>query len=131
MPKPVRIAAAVLAGLSVWTVVATLGNLALRATIPDYPTQELTMAYSLLAQFARLGLGLFSTVAATLAVVVLSRGSIGAALATGLVLLALFVPVHVSLWAKVPVWYHLFFLASLPLGAWATGKLAAPKRGAA
>ena len=31
----------------------------------------------------------------------------------GLVLLALFVPVHVQLWDRFPVWYHLTFLVSL------------------
>ena len=30
-----------------------------------------------------------------------------------LLILALFVPVHVSLWSTFPVWYHLVFLGSL------------------
>ena len=30
-----------------------------------------------------------------------------------LLLLALFVPVHVSLWDKFPIWYHIVFLGSL------------------
>ena len=29
------------------------------------------------------------------------------------VLLTLFLPIHYSLWSKFPLWYHVFFLASL------------------
>jgi hypothetical protein len=36
-----------------------------------------------------------------------------AALTTGLFLLALFIPQHIMLWARFPVWYHLTFLFSL------------------
>jgi hypothetical protein len=34
-------------------------------------------------------------------------------LRVALLLLALFVPVHVGLWAKFPLWYHVVFLGSL------------------
>jgi NhaP-type Na+/H+ and K+/H+ antiporter len=30
-----------------------------------------------------------------------------------LIILAIFLPVHVSLWARFPVWYHLAFLVPL------------------
>jgi hypothetical protein len=30
-----------------------------------------------------------------------------------LLLLALFVPFHLGLWARFPVWYHIVFLGSL------------------
>jgi hypothetical protein len=30
-----------------------------------------------------------------------------------LLLLALFIPVHVGLWSKFPIWYHAFFLVTL------------------
>jgi len=32
---------------------------------------------------------------------------------TGLIILALFVPVHIQLWSKFPAWYHLTFLLSI------------------
>ena len=32
-----------------------------------------------------------------------------------ILLLAIFIPVHISLWAKFPAWYHLVFFASLVL----------------
>ena len=130
MSKGVRSALAIAVGLLVWVAVATLLNFILRAAIPGYRAEELTMSFSLIAQVSRLALGLASTAAAAAATAVLSRGSIGACLTLGCILLALFVPVHVSLWQKFPVWYHLFFLASLPLGAYVVGQLVASRRGA-
>jgi hypothetical protein len=42
----------------------------------------------------------------------------------GLVLLAFFVPVHLGIWDKFPLWYHLTFLTSLPVLAFIGGRLA-------
>ena len=40
----------------------------------------------------------------------------------GVVLLAVFIPIHVKVWHALPVWYHLTFLVTLAplvaLGAW-------------
>jgi hypothetical protein len=40
-------------------------------------------------------------------------------------MLALFTPVHIQIWSRLPVWYHLFFLGTLAplaaLGAWCRG----------
>lgn len=128
MPKRVRFGVAVAVGLLVWVVIATLINFVLRAAIPDYRAEELAMSFSLIAQMSRLALGLASTAAAAATTALLSRGSIGACLTLGCILFALFVPVHVSLGQKFPVWYHLFFLASLPLGAYVIGQLMAPSQ---
>jgi hypothetical protein len=131
MSKLVRFAVAIAVGLLVWIVVATLGNFVLRVAIPGYRAEEAAVSFSLIAQLGRLALSVVSTAAAAAATVVMSRGSIGASLAVGCILLALFVPVHVSLWHRFPVWYHLFFLASLPIGTYVFGKLVASRRGAA
>jgi hypothetical protein len=131
MSKGVRYVVALAVGLLVWVLVATMVNFVLRAAIPDYRAEEVAMSFSLIAQLSRLVLGLVSTAAATATTAVLSRGSIGACLTLGCILLALFVPVHISLWQKFPVWYHVFFLASLPLGAYVVGRLVGSKRGAA
>jgi len=128
--KLVRIAVAVVIGLVVWTVVATLGNFVLRVAIPGYRAEEIVVAYSLVAQVGRLALGVLSTAAAAAITVIVSRGSSSAALALGCVLLVMFVPVHVSLWHKFPVWYHLFFLGSLPLVPYVVGKAMASRRSA-
>jgi hypothetical protein len=42
----------------------------------------------------------------------------------GLALLALFIPNHIMLWDKFPLWYHLTFLTSLPVLAFTGGRLA-------
>jgi len=31
----------------------------------------------------------------------------------GAIILAAFIPAHIQIWAKFPVWYHLVFLATL------------------
>jgi uncharacterized protein (DUF983 family) len=36
-----------------------------------------------------------------------------AAKVAAVIMLVLFFPVHYMLWAKFPIWYHLFFLISL------------------
>jgi len=130
MSKIVRYIAAIAVGLLVWAAVATLGNFVLRATIPGYRAEEVAISFSLISQIGRLALGVISTAAAAAATAAIGGGGIGAPCALGLVLLALFVPVHVSLWQKFPVWYHLFFLASLPLVAYVSGKVVVSRRSA-
>ncbi len=131
MSKVVRFVAAIAVGLLVWVVVATLCNFVLRATMHDYHSQEIAVSFSLMSQLGRLALGVVSTAVAAAVTATIGRTGVGAPLALGFVLLALFVPVHVSLWQKFPVWYHLFFLASLPLVAYVVGKLFASRRSAA
>ena len=128
MPKPVRFVLAVIAALVSWAVVATLLNFILRAAISGYRAEELAVSFSLGSQIARLGLALLSTAGAAVAAMIVSRGMLAAAAAAGIVLLALFMPVHLSLWPKFPVWYHLSFLASLPVGSYLFAKLWASRR---
>ena len=47
-----------------------------------------------------------------------------ATLLPGVVLLAAFIPEHITLWEKFPVWYHLTFLLSLIPLTFAGGKMA-------
>jgi hypothetical protein len=127
MPKLARFIGAVAAGLLVWAIVATLCNFILRAAIPGYRAEEVAVSFSLNAQLARLGLAVISTAAAAVVTTVLSREGAGGALAVGCILLALFVPAHISLWHRFPVWYHVFFLVSLPLVAYVVGRLVADR----
>ena len=114
-----------------WFVAATLGNFVLRAVSPDYRVQEAALSFSLAAQIGRLVLGLAATFAATLVALLIVRRNLRVAVATGCLLLVFFIPVHVSLWAKFPIWYHLFFLASLPVGAVLFGRLIVARQHAA
>jgi uncharacterized protein (DUF983 family) len=43
----------------------------------------------------------------------ISRPSRGAPLIVGSVVLAIFVPAHIAIWSKFPVWYHLTFLLTI------------------
>ena len=51
-----------------------------------------------------------------------------ARLMPGVLLLVVFIPQHVMLWDKFPVWYHLTFLASLVPLAYLGGKIASQAR---
>ena len=104
---------AVLAGFIAWFFVATLGNFVLRAVLPGYAVVEKAMSFTLTMLLSRLLLGAISSIGAGVicSVVSGSRRVPGYVLAASL--LALFVPVHIDLWEKFPVWYHLIFLGSL------------------
>jgi len=119
----VKWVATVVAALIAWFFVATVGNLLIRMALPDYAAQEAAMAFSIPAEWARLLLGVVATAAASWVALQLSGGRRALAVATGVVLLVMFVPVHIGLWDQFPLWYHLFFLASLPLVALAMARL--------
>ena len=106
---------AVLAGLLVWFVTATLGNALLRAALPGYAEVERAMAFTLPMQLARLALGALSSLAAGAATAAIGRAARGPTRVLAGVLVLLFLPVHYSLWARFPAWYHAVFLVSLPL----------------
>ena len=64
-------------------------------------------------KIARLLMAAVTSLAAGIMVSLINLSRRWAAWAVGLIILAMFLPVHVSLWNKFPVWYHLSFL--LPL----------------
>ena len=105
MPKPLKIVLAVLIGLVVWFVAATVANVLLRASLPGYAEAELAARFPVAVK------------------------------AFAVVLVLFFVPVHYALWARFPLWYHAIFLVSLaPLvlvGAWAARHSAGGVRGVA
>ena len=103
----------IVAGLVAWGLVATLLNFGLRLWLSGYAEAEPAMAFTLVMMFARLSLAALSCLAAGAAVRVIAPASQAAPWVVGLILLAVFVPVHVQLWTKFPVWYHLTFLLTL------------------
>jgi hypothetical protein len=119
-----RAIAGVVAGLAVWVVVAGVAGVVIRSTWPAYVAVADTMAFSLAMKVVRLSIGALATLAAGWVVGVIAR-STTAALTAGAILLLLFIPQHISLWDKFPVWYHLTFLLSLVPLCWAGGTLAA------
>jgi len=113
----------VVAGVVVFLVVATIGGLILRATWPAYVSVAAAFRFTLPMLLTRLSIGAVATISAGLVAALIARRSVRVALATGVVLLAGFVPQHIMIWAKFPAWYHLTFLLSLLpltwLGGWA------------
>jgi hypothetical protein len=104
---------AVVAGLVVWVLVATLLNFGLRAGLAGYTLAEPTMSFTLGMKIARLILGALAslTAGATAGLIAPSRKSLPWVL--GAIMLAVFIPEHIRIWAKFPVWYHLTFLGTL------------------
>ena len=113
---------AIVAGLCTWAVVITLLNFGLRAAIPDYHAAEATLQFTLAMKIGRLTEAALASLAAGAVVGMIAPSKKWAPWLAGLIVLAMFLPVHVKLWDKFPVWYHLTFLVPLvPLvviGAW-------------
>ena len=121
-----RLIGGVVAGLVAWTAIVTLLNLGLRHGWPAYAAVEKAMLFTFPMMAARLAMSGISSLGAGYVAAWAGKGG-RAALFSGLVLLLLFLPVHYNLWEKFPAWYHLTFLASLPLLGWAGGTLWRPK----
>jgi hypothetical protein len=104
---------AAIAALVTWFFVATVLNLALRASWPHYHEAETAFNFTLAMKLARLVLGAISSLGAGSVAAWIGKDRMKAATLTGIVLLGLFIPGHYLLWNKFPIWYHLTFLASL------------------
>ena len=113
IPNWLRVLLAIVSGFIAWFAVAMLGNFAIRWLLPGYGEVEKTMSFSVEMLVARLLLGAVASLAAGAACILMARGARVATYSFAVLLLALFVPVHVGLWARFPAWYHIAFLGSL------------------
>ena len=117
----------VVAGFAAWVIAATLAGLVMRVTWPAYASVAAAMTFTLAMMIARLSIGAVATVLMGFVAAAIARSTI-VALWAGVLMLVLFIPQHVMLWHKFPVWYHLTFLLSLvPLTYWG-GTIAARSR---
>ncbi len=108
----IRSILAVLVAVFTWFIVATIGNLILRAVLPGYSAVEVSMNFTLTMMVCRLILGLVSSLCAGFVCATIARNSVASKVAAAIMII-LFLPVHYMLWAKFPIWYHLFFLITL------------------
>jgi hypothetical protein len=122
MLKPI---AGVVVGVVVWGLVAMGLDYGLRHFWPAYATVERAMLFTIPMMIARLLESAASTLFAGYIAAKIDGGG-SAALIAGIILLIIFAPIHYSIWAHFPIWYHLTFLVSLPLLAWVGGRLARP-----
>ena len=114
----------VVAGLATWGIITSIAGLIMRGAWPEYASVADTMTFTLPMLFTRLAIGALATLTAGLVTAVMVRRSLLARLMPGALLLVVFIPVHISLWDKFPVWYHLTFLGSLVPLTYIGGKLA-------
>jgi len=112
----------VVAGLVSWLIVAAIAGFILRASWPEYVAVADSMNFTLPMMIARLSIGALATLSAGFVIALIARSSI-APLIGGVVLLIAFVPQHVMLWDKFPLWYHLTFLLSLVPLSYAGGRI--------
>ena len=108
-----RTIGSIVVGLIAWGVVVTLLNFGLRAAIPGYHAAETSLMFTGAMKAGRLIEAAIASFAAGMAVRAIAPASRAVPWATGLIILAMFVPVHIQLWSKFPVWYHLAFLLSI------------------
>lgn len=117
-----RTIGSIVAGLVTWAVIVTILNFGLRAAIPGYHAAETTLQFTMAMKIGRLTEAALTSIAAGAVVALAAPSRKWAPWAVGLIVLAMFLPVHVKLWNAFPVWYHLSFLVPLAplvaLGAW-------------
>ena len=102
----------VVAGLAVWLVILIAAGFIMRETWPAYATVAGTMTFTLPMMIARLLIGAFATVLTGFVTGRIAKSAV-ARLIPGVILLIVFIPQHVMLWDKFPIWYHLTFLLTL------------------
>jgi len=108
-----RTLGAIIAGLCTWAVAVTLLNFGMRAAIPGYHAAEATLQFTMAMKIGRLTEAALTSLAAGAVVGQVAPSKRWAPWAVGLIVLAMFLPVHVKLWDKFPAWYHLTFLVPL------------------
>ena len=118
---------ACLAGLLTWIVVVTVINRVLRLSLPNYIAAEQTLQFTLGMKWARLLMAIVTSLVTGAVTDWISPSSRWAPLIVGSVVLAMFVPLHIAIWSKFPVWYHLTFLLTI-IPAVLVGTLLPPRR---
>ena len=104
---------ACLAGLLTWLVVVTVIDRVLRLTIADYTVAEKTLQFTLSMKWARLLMANATSITAGAVTRWVAPSSRGPAWIVGGIVLAVFVPAHIAIWSRFPVWYHLTFLLTI------------------
>jgi hypothetical protein len=130
-----RTIGSIVAGLIAWAVIVTILNFGLRAAIPGYHAAEATLQFTLAMKIGRLTEAALTSVAAGAIVGLVAPSKKWAPWIVGLIMLALFLPEHLKLWSRFPIWYHLSFLVPLVplvvLGGWVARSAAGEARPAA
>jgi hypothetical protein len=108
-----RTLGSIVAGLVAWAVVVTILNFGLRAAIPGYHAAEATLQFTMAMKVGRLIEAALASLVAGAVVGWIEPSRKWAPWVAGLIVLALFLPVHMKLWHMFPAWYHLAFLVPI------------------
>lgn len=108
-----RLVFACLGGLAVWVIVVTAINDVLRLTLPGYHAAERTLDFTLEMKWARLLMAIATSLVAGAVTRRISPMGRSAPWVVGGIVLAMFLPVHISIWNRFPTWYHLAFLVTI------------------
>jgi hypothetical protein len=103
----------IVGGIVAWALVVTVLNFGLRLWLPGYVQVEHAMLFTLPMKIARLSIAAVTSLVAGAVIRAVAPESRWAPWIVGSVILALFLPSHIYLWSRFPIWYHLTFL--LPL----------------
>ena len=126
----VRTIAGVVIALIGWFALGTIGFIAVDLAWPEFAAANKAFNATQAVLFdqpmmiARISVAAAASIISAWLAALTVRDNRIAPLAGGLVLLALFVPNHIAIWDKFPLWYHLTFLSGLPVLAFLGGKLA-------
>ena len=108
-----RTVVAILIGLIAWAVVVTLLNFGLRLAFPGYHAAEATLQFTTAMKIGRLMEAAVTSIAAGALVGRIAPSKSWVPWVVGLLVLSMFLPVHLGIWTKLPLWYHLAFLVPL------------------
>jgi uncharacterized membrane protein len=122
-----RLVAGILIGAVAWFVAVVVLGFVLAKLWPEMAAVTNMKALTFPMQVARLCVSGLASIAGGRVASLVSAERFKAALGAGVLLLAVFVPYHLTIWDNFPNWYHLTFFASLPLLSLVGGSLA-PKR---
>jgi hypothetical protein len=102
----------IVTGLAVWLAIVIVAGLILRETWPAYASVADAMTFTLPMMIARLSISALATIAMGFVTARITRSAL-TRLVPGIILVMVFIPQHMMLWEKFPLWYHLWFLLSL------------------
>lgn len=109
-----RLILGALLGIVAWVVVVIGVSLVLREVAPAL-SAAMNVHATAISLAERLAVSFLGTLAAGYVAALVAGDRHRAPLATGILLLLIFVPYHSTIWTQFPLWYHLTFFVSLLL----------------
>ena len=124
-----RLIGGILAGAVVWLVSVFVLGFICGMVWPEMAAIKDMTLLTLPMLITRLSISAIGSLAGGYAAALIGRENTRAPLGAGILLLAVFVPYHMTIWHNFPVWYHLTFFVSLPVLSWLGGMLRSSSQG--